>query len=281
MRSLCHKLMTFTRPMTTYASVNPKIRTSSKLDLRDLKDLFSGNIMALRIPEFCPNEAIEKAVNCLKEKEIIEYNNAKGVGKFKDIGMAYFEAEDETKKKEYYEKKNQSFRAVRNAFSPYLSPIDKVRVELGELWPHDASLLDLGCGPMFVGLVRAIKGEILPHEDKLYRDDPSITKKINYVSQIAFNCYLTMPNQGGELELWDKTLTTEEYNHLRGSSYGIDRSLLPPKILTIKPRPGEFLAFNANLLHAVTPSTTDKVVRISVSGFIVYQGPNSPLRVMS
>ena len=93
---------------------------------------------------------------------------------------------------------------------------------------------------MFVGIVLAIKRQILLHEDILDRDDPSAITKVHYVSQATFICYLKVPETGGELEIWDRSLSTEEYDRLRGNSYGIDRSLLPPPIHTLKPTVGEF-----------------------------------------
>lgn len=134
---------------------------------------------------------------------------------------------------------------------------------------------------MFVGLTRGMTGEILPHEDKLERDDPSTTTKVRCIAQIAFNCYLSMPEVGGNLELWDKTLDTKTYDAMRGDSYGIARKQLPPPMLSIRPNPGDFVAFNARYLHAVSAGSNPNELRTSVSGFLAYQGENLPLRLWS
>lgn len=244
------------------------IQTTEKLSVRDLNALFDGQIAALRVPGFCSDEVVDHAMKKLSQVEIVDYNNAAGVGKFKDIGMAYFEAETPEQRKIYYEKKQASLDAVRQAFSPYLSPIDKIRLAADEAWPHGASLMKLEDETMFVGLIRAIRDQIYPHEDKLDRDDPSTIAKINYIGQFAFNCYLSVPKVGGALHLWDKELDTAVYDKLRGDSYGIQRNLLPAHDISIQPQKGELVIFNGRKLHAVS-SCAEKVVRVSVSGFMI------------
>ncbi len=255
-------------------------RQSDSLRIEDIHDLFQGKISVLRVPEFCSTNVLDHALAKLREKEIVDYTNAAGVGKYKDIGMAYFEVEDPTSKNAYYHQVSASIRAVRDIFSPYLSPIDKVRLTLEDMWNHGASLLNLGEGSMFVGLIRATRKEILPHEDKLERDDPSIVSKTHYVGQAAFNCYLAVPPSGGALQLWDISLEDKVYHKLRGSSYGIDRSLLPPPGLTIQPKPGELVIFNPRKVHAVS-EVGEAQTRISLSGFILYQGENKPMHFWS
>lgn len=257
------------------------VRTSNELRVRDLEDLFAGRIIALRVPNFCSPKVITQAMKRLKNHEIIDYANAEGVGKFKNIGMAYFEAENGDQRAIYYQEKLKNLDSVRHVFHPYLSPIDKVRVMLDEQWPQGANLMNLGKGPMFAGLIRAIKKEILPHEDKLERDDPDGFLKISYITQLAFNCYMSIPKkEGGALQLWDKTLNDEEYNALRGNSYGIDRSKVGEPVITIRPQIGEFVTFNARYLHAVE-KLTKCGARISLSGFIMYQGTDKPLLLWS
>ena len=257
-----------------------QVVTSNVLTGQDLSDLFTGKIAAIRIPGFCDRNTIDHGLNKLHHKNVVEYNNAAGVGKYENLGMAYFEATNDELKKEYYSQSIASIQKTREIFSPYLAPIDKVRLEIGEKWPHGASLLNLGEGPMFVGLIRALSKEIFPHEDKLERDDPSIIDKIDYVGQAAFNCYLKVPSSGGELDLWNISLPDQIYDDLRGASYGISRDFLPAPTLSLKPKEGELIVFNPRYLHAVS-KCSDEETRISASGFVLYQGEGKPLHLWS
>lgn len=260
-------------------SFNTEVVTSENLNIENISDLLSGKIAAIRIPNFCDSNTVEHGLAGLQRKAIKEYRNANGVGKYENLGMAYFEVTEEKSKEKYYSECLSSIQKTREVFSPYLAPIDKVRLVLDEQWPNGASLLNLGQGPMFVGLTRAVEGEILPHEDKLERDDPSILSKVDYKTQIAFNVYLKVPSAGGNLQLWDISLPDNVYNHLRGASYGIPRDLLPSPVLSLSPNAGEFIAFRPRYIHAV--SSCDGDIRTSASGFFLYQGEDKPLLLWS
>ncbi len=256
----------------------PVVRSSSKLDYKDLTDLFKGVIIALRVPFYVDRLVCKQVADKLLTNEIKDYSNAPGIGR---IGMAYYEAMTEADRKEYYSRAYNDIQKLRTEFAPYLSPIDKFRLELQELWPKGSHVQNLGRGNMFVGLSRAIDEgkDILPHEDVLRRDDRSVADCRNVVAQIAMNVYLKMPKNGGELELWDHACKDEEFDALRGDSYGIERNKLPPPIVRLKPSEGELVLFNSTKLHAVCPVDGGK--RLSVSCFVAYRGNKSPLTLWS
>lgn len=258
------------------------IRIANTICHNDLKDLFNENIMALRIPAFCFSSLVDKALEKLKERSVIEYSNADGVGKI-DLGMAYFEVSSAADKERYYQQAGPARKELDRCFFPYSSPTTKALRIFSEQWPAKVSLLNLNQGPMFLGLVRALTKEVLPHEDKLERDDPEAIKRFPFRKcwkQFAFNCYLQMPKQGGELRLWDLSLSDDAYNKLKGSSYGIAPHLLPPANAEIKPEVGELVIFNSRKVHAVAASQCG-TLRVSISGFILYTGENQPLGLWS
>lgn len=258
-----------------------KVRYKRSLKTQDLTDLLNRKILALCIPNFCEQNVISHSQKKLNQYNIIPYVNANGVSKI-DIGMAYFEADTPEKKRQYYTTKTSSFNKIRDIFHPHLSPVDKVRLSLDEIWPKSSSLLNLGNGSMFVGLIRSMQAgdQILPHEDKLIRDDPTTKEKINYIGQLAFNCYLTTPKQSGQLDLWDLTFDDNKYNKLSSGSYGIQRKYLPNPVISIQPKSGDLILFNSHYLHAVSVVDLGEK-RISVSGFILYQGHDQPLLLWS
>ncbi len=66
------------------------------------------------------------------------YINAPSIGR---IGMAFYEtAHRDDLLEDYYKNSIQHINDIRNAFHPYLSPIDKVRLYLQEIWTKGANL---------------------------------------------------------------------------------------------------------------------------------------------
>lgn len=254
------------------------VRKEKELRYRDLVDLFTDKILALCIPGYTEKKICSKISSKLLRFDIKDYSNAPGIGR---IGMAYYEVMNPEEKKRYYEQANKNINELRGQCFPYLSPIDKFRLELQELWPSGAHIQNLGHGNMFVGLSRAIEKDkdILPHEDVLKRDDNSSEECRNIISQIAMNVYLQMPKIGGELELWNQECSDEEFEKLREGSYGILRTKLPAPSVRIKPETGELILFKSSRLHAVLPVKGDK--RLSISCFLAFRGLNKPLTVWS
>ena len=170
----------------------------------------------------------------------------------------------------------KSLGVTREFFEPYLSPMDRLRLELDEEWKHGASLLDLGDGKMFCGLFRVLSGGVLAHEDKLERDHHrELPERLNYTAQLAANIYLNVPDQGGNILSWNKSLGDHEYDELRGDSYGIEPKLLGPESSSIKPCTGDLIFFNPRKPHAITPSKGGE--RVTISTFILYGGSKKPL----
>ncbi len=127
------------------------------------------------------------------------------------------------------------------------------------------------------------KSSAEPHQDVLLKDDAKLCNLLNIREQIAFNTYLSLPEEGGELELWNWKPTEEEYKKFIHAdpnlSYALDRDKIKPPVITYKPKLGEFLLFNPRFIHAVRPS--HGLQRLSISAFIGYSGNNEKLTVWS
>jgi predicted 2-oxoglutarate/Fe(II)-dependent dioxygenase YbiX len=119
----------------------------------------------------------------------------------------------------------------------------------------------------------------LAHHDILAKDAPGNYQAISLQGQLAANVYLKMPEQGGELQIWQTELSPEEFDQMRGDSYGIQPDLLGAPEVQIRPGPGDLIIFNSRKMHAVTPGKGD--LRLSLSCFVGYRGPAMPLTFWS
>jgi hypothetical protein len=101
------------------------------------------------------------------------------------------------------------------------------------------------------------------------------------ITQGAANVYLSVAEQGGELELWPYGLTDQaQYEDFQTpGDYGLDRCKIGPSVLRSKPEQGDLIIFDARKIHAV--NRNDRGLRITASAFIGYRGQGNPLTVYS
>ena len=259
------------------------VRESEQLKHEDLLALCQGKILAIRIPNYYPVElsqvACQKLLNhpqfCYYEKE------PKNVRRW---GMSFYETVDtfetvniqETKHR-YYAQVNSTIRELRELFQPYYSPMDRFRLELQEAWAMGANMMNIDGFPMFVGMARSFENGAgaLPHQDDIrwYAPDYPVVQTLK--TQLTANIYLQVPPQGGELEIWQKQCSKQEYEELRlPECYFLDRNQLPQSSLFMKPQVGDLILFDSTRIHTVHFSQEP---RINISCFIGYSGQEQPL----
>lgn len=235
-----------------------------------LRSVIAGEQLAVRFPDYYPSWLAERmSKRIIEHEDFGHYAKAPDIGK---VGFPYYDTVGNADLEPMYWAQAPSWNGkVRSAHWPEMSPIDRVRLELDESWPHGASLLrDAGGRAAFAGLARVFEdgAEALPHVDRLEWDAPIGRFGFEPIAQIAANVYLRMPPAGGELAIWDIKPEQGKHEDLRiPGSYGLKRELLSEPKLVLKPRQGELVFFDARNVHAVYASAGGP--RVTVSFFIV------------
>ncbi len=243
---------------------------------KNLKYLLEEKILAIRIPNFISKEICNfSAKKILDRSDKGYFNKAKEIGR---IGLAHFEVNSIEKFNEYHDNALKNTERLRDIFDPYLSPIDKLRLKLEEVWPAGAGLEILYGRKCFVGICRIIDPSVslLAHNDRLDRDSPDSYQAASLLGQLSANIFVQVPDHGGGLLLWDKGPSSEEeYIKLKNGKYGIQHEVLGDPALTIHPTQGDLVIFNTRKYHGVAPGVGAS--RINVGMFIGYKGNSSPL----
>jgi len=235
----------------------------------------------LRIPKYyAPAEAEQLASRLVSHPRRNQYGLAPSVGK---VGSPYYDAAaNEESESHYWHEARQWIQAIRNAFLPGLSPVDRLRLDLDEHTSGGARLLrDRSGRPAFVGLSRVFeRAEAEPHVDRLEWDAPIGRFRRVPIRQIAANVYLAVPEHGGELQIWNNKPTARDYEALRNpASYGLRKELLGAPDVEIRPAPGELILFDAQKIHAVAPSSGKS--RVTVAMFLVQFDQDGPFYMYS
>lgn len=219
----------------------------------------------------------------LTKMEIGYYDNAPRIGR---IGTAFFESINSNEKREFYYKNAPRWNSeLKDACFPIVSPINYLISELDNNWTPGAKTATFKEHKMFSGLARIFKegSSAEPHQDIFLRDAPELYSDFPIKEQLAFNIYLSVPENGGEVEIWNWRATDAEFHDLRNQdpdlSYGMDRSKIRKPDVVYKPKKGDILLFNPRNVHAVAPSFGTQ--RLTISTFIGYSGDDKELVLWS
>ncbi len=263
------------------------LRTASKLALQDLRDLCEGKILALYIPGFYSAETAQQlSQQLIHHAQFERYFRAPDIG-VQRTGMTFFETNGSNEMLlRYYDEALPGTQALRAACAPLLSPIDRLRLELGDIWLDGVSIENAHGRPMLAGIGRVFENgfELPPHQDILARDlrDATLAPLDNHQPlkrQLSTNVYLQPADEGGELEVWDLSPSFQEQQAIRDEEFAyegiVDRATLPEPAFVLSPQPGDLILFDSGCIHAVRASQGR--ARVSMSLFLGYRGANRPL----
>lgn len=261
--------------------MSPDVITNLRLESQALTSLATGNIIAIRVPHFYPKAMCADIASRMTMSSLYgKYANAPQIGR---VGQAFFESLVSEEHRRMYECNALGWiNEMRACCEPYLSPIDKLRLSIDELWPGGSQLGILSGKKMFVGLARIFGSgaSAEPHQDVLAWDAPDAEEARGLCGQLAANIYLKMPREGGELLIWPRSLSYDEYQSMRiPGSYGVHAAALGCDPVRIRPQEGELILFNSTLVHAVAKSEAGD--RITWSCFIGLRGLNQPVIMWS
>jgi hypothetical protein len=264
----------------SYQKKQDTIISAKELEEWHLIGLLDRSIDAVIVPNyFLEQECITISERIKKSKH---FNAYPGYPSVLRLGLELFECgESELELAKHQEQALTLIKEMRRLVHPYISPIDRLRVELDDIWSYGCTLAKLGDKKVFTGIVREYQEDSpgAPHCDvigwgflKSYKDKP------NLISNIAANVYLKMSESGGEILLWDEWPTQSEYKIEQNIddpvSVGNSKKTTQPK-LEITPNLGDLILFSSMRIHSVKMTKTG--VRMTWGCLIGYSGTNDPL----
>ena len=261
---------------TTHAMV------SDRLDRLSLRALAHGELAAIHARGFFSAGPLEDIANRLDD--VITY----GVNPYSQqvgcLGISFHFSSGKPDLREIYHRDARAWEQTLREFSlPHQSPADSLEEAIRSVWPAGLLREDAVGRPMFAGITRLFHdgAGALPHRDSLARDTGADHPKAkNIRSQLAAYLYLSTSDEGGEVEVWTRRLSDEEFEQVRiPGTDDADRDKLGLPDLVIRPGSGDLLIYDAGLLHGASPARGG--LRANVSMFLACRGDGVPMTCWS
>lgn len=250
--------------------------TTDALTQESLTALRQGEICAilfndLALPEECARAAL--AVRTLTAQSSYRWSSDLSI-----VGVSIGEAHESDEALERYLAEGaHTSRVVRDVVFGGVSPIDRVTLQMLQLWPSGIRVPSLGGRTFLQQVLRRWKqgGGASAHLDL---SNTPVLAPFGITKRLGINCYLEMPSEGGAVEFWSRAFAEEEYLALRQAppNYGLAREVVGEPDLRIRPRAGQAILFDASRPHAVEP-VAGHGERITDASFYGYAGDDAPL----
>lgn len=242
-----------------------------------LVDLAERRIGAIHVRGYYPVDVGARVVEKLVHHSELGHYHKEHTSSVGRVHMPHIDTKwDAELTDQYHGQALPAIYDVRQLFHPYLAPIDKVRLDLQELWPGGANLLRLRGRACFVGAVRVFQpstSRFFPHNDAIDQetDAPEIAGVRN---QLVANVYLQVPEDGGVLHLWLREPTAAEKETILEVE-GLHPETVEEPAVKIHPSAGDLIIFSPRMLHAVTSGA--QCHRVGAAAFIASKGAQEPL----
>jgi hypothetical protein len=260
-----------------------------------LERLFARQICILHVPGFCDPALARRAGRWIaKNVRPVSWYIPDARGRMKtDMSYAIgvpkpVAARSPEASRRYSAHATKWLRTLRAAFAPALSPMDKLRLELEEVWQGGAGIERFLGKNGFAGIVRVMKPEALLDGIAGRHGACHVDAPVGGTTFSA-NIYLDVPKDGGELRMWRVPMTeatARNPTHALINGYGtftadmqeVIHDLLP-KPVVVKPRPGDLVILDASRPHAVAGFSTG--TRVSIQTFLRFSGAGQRIELSS
>lgn len=242
-----------------------------ELDRKHLLDLFAGVLGSIRIRGFSTADEGAAIVEALADCPMGSYNVQTVVPFIAKLGPAAYDFYGEHGLTDDYWGNSEESSRHRSKLMSGIDPLDYAVAKLSRAWGAPLRRATSGGREMFAGMIRETNGGMRLHWDEIAREFPGALDDMA-VCQIAFNWYVSMPEQGGESVVYRHKWRPADEAHREG--YGYQESVYADEpCVSTRPEAGDAVLFDPRNYHTVRPSVAGR--RISMSFFLGITGDGS------
>lgn len=236
----------------------------SPLRRRTLLRLAAGTLGAIRIPDMLPAETCRRLAAQMDRAEFSTYDERRIWPPIPKFGPAVYDYYlDDELRPEYW----QDARKAQEQWADLVGaedPMDTLVAQISAAWGGPVTRATVGGRGLFAGMVRDLKGDLRMHFDEVVREFPDVFDATP-VAQLGFNCYISLPEQGGELNVMRRRWRPADDASRIG--FGWSQSIAAGEpALSLTPELGEGIFFDTRNYHFITPNTGGR--RLTLAFFV-------------
>jgi hypothetical protein len=218
----------------------------------DLVRLGAGVLGAVQVPGFFTAAECAAIMDGLETCVLGSYDEHLVQPRISKLGPAAFDHyADGALGDAYWQHAEQSARS-RSRLLAGNDPLTAALDRIGSAWAGPVHPLTVDGRPMFAGMIREMSGGAGIHYDELAREFPGGADEVP-AFQLAFNCYLAMPQAGGELDVFRRRWMPSDERH-RGGSYWYPEWLLAGEdSISVSAEVGDAVFFDPRHYHRIRP----------------------------
>ncbi|HEX3791372.1 MAG TPA: hypothetical protein VHW44_26155 [Pseudonocardiaceae bacterium] len=226
--------------------------------------LAAGTLGAIRVPNMLSPEVCAELTANLANAEFDTYDERRIYPPIAKFGPAVYDYYLDGKlRPEYWidaERAERNWSGIVGSNDPMFSIVD----QLVAAWSGPVSRATVNGRELFAGMIRELKGDPRLHFDEVVREFPEVFD-LTPVAQLGFNCYISLPPSGGELNVFRRRWRPDDEHNRVG--FGWSQTVVKDEPhLCITPELGEGILFDTRNYHFITPSTEGR--RLTLAFFV-------------
>lgn len=243
-----------------------RVTTARPLTREHLSDLLVGRSAALRIPHFLTAAVCADVLRALESSPFEAYGRQRVQPPVMRFGVGVSDHRVDGAIAESYWPAVESGRAAWHRLGLPHDPFALCRERLGAHWPGGCSVGRSGGRELAAGVAREPNHGFQVHYDEALREFDGDLLDVPLVAQLAFNLYLSVPDEGGETVVWRRRWHPADESHRLPHSYGYAESVVgDSESLWIRPEVGMALLLDPRNFHAVRASSGARRIALGFS----------------
>lgn len=236
----------------------------------DIAAVAAGKLGALVMRNFFSVSECEAILHKLAEVELGSYDERIVTPRIAKLGPAAYDFyESGELSRRYWECATQSADSRATLLNGQ-DPLTVAVYRLWRIWNGPVHAATTGGRQLFAGMIREINNGARMHADEVVREFPG-TLDDEPIVQLAFNCHLAMPPEGGEVFVYGRRWQPQDEYYRDGYGYNVDLVKGCPQT-SVRPSVGDAVVFDPRNYHLVRPGRGGRRITLSFFAGISARG---------